>query len=68
MVKFSGNPQQYLSFIAIFEECVEEVADTDQGMILRLLPLTCDVAHDAIKPCALIGGSKGYKEARTNLI
>ena len=28
--KFSGNLQQYLSFIDMFEECVEEVADTDQ--------------------------------------
>ena len=65
--KFSGNPEQYLSFIAMFEECVEEVADTDQERLSRLLQLTCDVAHNAIKPCGLIGGSKGYKEARTIL-
>ena len=63
--KFSGNPEEYLSFIAMFEECVEEVADIDQERLSRLLQLTCDVAHNAIKPCALIGGSKGYKEART---
>ena len=65
--KFTGNPEEYLSFIAMFEECVEEVADTDQERLSRLLQLTCDVAHNAIKPCALIGGSKGYKEARTIL-
>ena len=60
--KVSGNTEQYLSFIAMFEECVEEVADTDQERLSRLLQLTCDVAHNAIKPCALIGGSKGYNE------
>ena len=59
--KFSGNPGEYLSFMAMFEECVEEVADTDQQMLSRLLQLTCDVAHNAFNPCALIGGSKGYK-------
>ena len=51
----------------MFEECVEEVADTDNERISRLLQLTCYVVLDAIKPCALIGGSKVLNEARTIL-
>ena len=60
--KFDGNLIEYQNFISIFDEMVGTV--DDQVKLTRLLYYTTVPAKLAIKNCALVGGSAGYKEAR----
>ena len=60
--KFDGNPIEYQNFMSIFDEMVGTV--DDQVKLTRLLYYTTGPAKLAIKNCALVGGSAGYKEAR----
>ena len=61
---FSGNPVQYLSFMAIFDELIGRKAVEDQVKLTRLLQYTTGPAKAAIRNCALVGGHEGYQHAR----
>ena len=54
--KFDGNPPEYLTFIAVFDEMVDRKVTDGQVKLTRLLQYTSGPAKSAIKNCALIGG------------
>lgn len=60
---FNGDPLKYHSFIAVFDESVDSVAQEDQAKLTRLLQYTTGRARDAIRSCVLVGAS-GYADAR----
>ena len=62
--KFDGNPLEYLTFIAVFDEVVGSSVMDGQIKLTRLLQYTCGSAKAAIRNCALIGGEYGYNQAR----
>ena len=62
--KYSGDPLHYQAFICIFDEVVASKDIDDQIRLTRLLQYTEGEAKNAIKNCALVGGSAGYKQAR----
>ena len=62
--KFDGNPLEYLTFIAVFDEVVGSSVMDGQIKLTRLLQYTCGSAKAAIRNCALIGGESGYNQAR----
>ena len=62
--KFDGNPLEYLTFIAVFDEMVDRRVADAQVKLTRLLQYTSGSAKAAIKNCALIGGEAGYEQAR----
>ena len=62
--KFDGNPQNYQTFVAIFDEAVDSKISQGQVKLTRLLQYTCGSTKAAIKNCALIGGDEGYHQAR----
>ena len=62
--KFEGNPLDYLTFMAIFDEVVHTKVMDGQVKLTRLLQYTTGPAKMAIKNCALIGGDAGYIQAR----
>ena len=61
--KFDGNPLDFQSFIAVFDEVVDSKIDDDQVKLTRLLQYTSGQTKTAIKNCALVGGETGYKQA-----
>ena len=58
---FDGNPLEFQSFMAIFDEAVSSKVSDDQIKLTRLLQYTTGPAKAAIRNCALIGG---YTQAR----
>jgi len=64
---FDGDPLQYHSFLGVFEETVEKVVTDGSAKLTRLLRYTSGAAKAAIKPCAIIGGEKGYLLAKRTL-
>ena len=65
--KFDGNPLEYLTFIAVFDEVVDNTVMDGQVKLTRLLHYTCGSAKAAIRNCALVGGESGYDQARAIL-
>ena len=65
--KFEGNPLDYLTFMAIFNEVVHTKVMDGLVKLTRLLQYTSGPAKMAIKNCALIGGDAGYAQARAIL-
>ncbi|XP_014668800.1 PREDICTED: uncharacterized protein LOC106810050 [Priapulus caudatus] len=61
---FTGDPLQYQTFMAIFDEAVHNKCSDGQARLTRLLQYTGGPAKDAIRNCALIGGATGYQQAR----
>lgn len=61
---FDGDPMKYHSFIAIFDENVGQITCDDKIKLTRILQYTSGHAKDAIRSCALLGGERGYKQAR----
>lgn len=61
---FTGNPLDYQSFMAIFDETIHNRCDDGQVRLTRLLQYTSGAAKLAIKNCTLIGGKAGYEQAR----
>ena len=62
--KFDGNPLEYLTFIAVFDEVVDNTVMDGQLKLTRLLQYTSGSAKAAIRNCSLIGGESGYSQAR----
>ena len=61
---FHGDPLHYHHFIAIFEEHVDRATSDGKLKLTRLLQCTSGPAKNAIRSCALLGGERGYEEAR----
>ena len=64
---FSGNPSDYHTFMAVFDETIGNKAIDDQMKLTRLLHYTAGHAKMAIRNCVIVGGSQGYKQARSIL-
>ena len=64
MSVFSGDSCDYLSFMLIFDETVDKAPLSGQAKLTRLLGYTRDKARVAIDHCSLIGGDRGYEEAK----
>lgn len=64
---FSGDPLQYHSFLATFDEHVDKKVKDSDVKLSRLQYYTSDDAKTAIRPCSLVGGDEGYKQARETL-
>ena len=56
---FSGDSSDYLSFMSIFNETVDNAPLSGQDKLTRLLGYTRDKARLAIDHCSLIGGDQG---------
>ena len=61
---FSGDPADYQTFMAVFDELVHNSKEDGQVKLSRLLEYTTGPAKQAIKSTALIGGEIGYASAR----
>ena len=61
---FTGDPLTYKEFMTIFDEVVDSKPVDSHMKLTRLLQFTSDKAKDSIRHCALIGGSRGYEQAR----
>ena len=61
---FTGDPLTYKEFMTIFDEVVDSKPVDSHMKLTRLLQLTSGKAKDSIRHCALIGGSRGYEQAR----
>ena len=61
---FTGDPLTYEEFMAIFDEIVDSKPVDSHMKLTRLLQFTSGEAKDSIRHCALIGGSRGYEQAR----
>ena len=64
---FNGDPLEFQSFMAVFDETVDCKKIDDQVKLTRLLQYTSGPAKSAIKNCSLVGGKEGYQQARSNL-
>ena len=62
--KFNGDPLEYQNFISLFDEVIGDRLDDDQMKLTRLLYYTTGTAKQAIRNCALTGGTEGYTAAR----
>lgn len=61
---FDGDPLKYHSFMAVFDDTVDKVVSEASTKLTRLLQYTTGKAKDAIQPCAILGGTKGYELAK----
>ena len=59
-----NNPLKYHIFLATFDEHVDRVSKDPGVKRTRLLQCTSGRARDSIRYCVLVGGEKGYLEAR----
>ena len=64
---FSGDPVDYLYFIAVFEEVVEKKIDDPRVRLARLIRYTESEPKEMIKHCIQQPVSVGYKNARSLL-
>ena len=62
--KYDGDPLKYHVFCATFDEAVGGRQMDATIKLTRLLHNTIGDAHDAISHCMLIGGQRGYQQAR----
>ena len=62
--KFDGDPLDFQSFMSLFDESIGNKLSDDQMKLTRLLYYVSGPAKAAIKGCALVGGTEGYKQAR----
>ena len=61
---FHGDPNQFPSFIATFDDNIDSKNIGDQRKLTRLLYYCKGSAKTSIKNTALIGGAEGYSQAR----
>ena len=61
---FCGDPLRYQAFLSLFDETVHNKKVDDHAKLTRLLQYTDGQAKSAIRNCAVVGGSKGYQQAR----
>ena len=64
---YNGDPLKYNEFMCISNELVDNKPVVDQIKLTRLLQFTAHEAKNAIRNCALIGGTQGYQQARSIL-
>ena len=61
---FSGDPLRWHEFISAFDANVDKVCSDPDVKLTRLLQYTSATAKNSIRGCLLIGGKKGYDQAR----
>ena len=62
---FSGNPLEYQSFMAVFNDSVDSQPIKDRMKLTKLLQYTSGAAKSAIRNCALIkDGTDAYTKAK----
>lgn len=61
---YDGDPLQYNNFMTTFEEHVGSSSVDERMKLTRLIQYTSGKAKEAIRSCALISGSGGYKKAK----
>lgn len=61
---YDGDPLQYNNFMTTFEEHVGSSSVDERMKLTRLIQYTSGKAKEAIRSCALISGSEGYKKAK----
>ena len=61
---FTGDPLRFNEFMALFDEMFHKKTFSDQIKLTRLFQYTSSVAKSAIRHTALMGGSRGYDQAR----
>lgn len=61
---FSGDPLRWHEFISAFDANVGNVCSDPDVKLTRLLQYTSLSAKNSIRGCLLIGGQKGYDQAR----
>ena len=61
---FMGDPMHYHSFMAVFDENIGNSNLNPGYKLSRLLQFTGGDAKTAIFPCGIVGGQKGYDQAR----
>ena len=64
---YDGDPLKYHIFMAAFDQNVDQIVQDGNIKLTRLLQYTTADAKAAIRSCALIGGQKGYDQARSIL-
>ena len=64
---FTGDPTEYLYFLAVFEEVVEKKIDDARGRLTRLIKYTDGEPKEMIKHCIHQPANIGYKNARSLL-
>ena len=62
--EFDGNPAKFHSFFAVFDEHVHQAPIDPSLKLTRLIQYTCDRAQNSIRPCVIVGGQRGYDQAR----
>ena len=63
IMKFDGNPREYMTFMSVFNEAVESVTEDGSKRFSQLLFHTTGAAHDAVKSCIGVGSTEGYDRA-----
>ena len=61
---FSGDPLHYHEFIQTFDHNVDKVCSDGDLKLTRLMQYSAGPAKEAIRGCQLIGGEKGYDQAK----
>ena len=61
--KFDGDPLDFQNFMSLFDESIGNKLSDDQMKLTRLLYYVSGPAKAAIKCCALLGGTEGFKQA-----
>ena len=64
---FTGDPNEYHYFLAVFEEVVEKKIDDARGRLTRLIKYTGGEPKEMIKHCIQQPANIGYKNARSLL-
>ena len=62
--KFDGDTLDFQNFMSLFDESIGNKLSDDPMKLTRLLYYVSGPAKAAIKGCALVGGTEGYKQAR----
>jgi len=68
LVKYDGDPLTYHSFMATFDEAVDNLNVSNKTKLTRLLQYTTGRAYEAIRSCVLVEGDRGYIQARKLLL
>jgi len=64
MLMFDGNPLEFYTFFTYFDNYIEQNTSSDSERLTYLLQYCSGKAKEAIKCCASLDPSRGYKEAR----
>ena len=67
IMKFGGNPREYITFMSVIKEAVESVTQDCSKRLNQILFHTTSAAHGAVKSCIGVGSTECYDRAITQL-